>query len=302
MKDLITEYRYYLQSERRMSSNTISSYEKDIRNYVDYLENTLWVDDPELINEDHIKKFLASLKKKKYTSTSINRYLSSIKSFHKFLTLERVVKKNIALEVSSPKTDKKLPVVLSVEEVAKLLDSLAGDTPLHLRNQAMVELVYSSGLRVTELVTLQISNLHLTSKMIKILGKGSKERIVPVNDYALKILRKYITEGRPLLVKGKDNGYIFLNNHGQPISRISFFNILKEQAKIAGITKEISPHTLRHSFATHLLEAGIDLRLIQELLGHEDISTTQIYTHLSMKKIKEVYDSAHPRAKGEKNE
>ena len=162
----------------------------------------------------------------------------------------------------------------------------------------MFELIYACGFRVSELVGLKLVNLHLTSKMIQVIGKGSKERLVPVNDYAIKVLRRYLLEGRPLLLKdNKDNGFIFLNNLGQGISRVGFFKLLKDLCKKAGITKDVSPHTLRHSYATHLLENGVDLRYIQELLGHEDISTTQIYTHLSLGKVKEIYKNAHPREK-----
>lgn len=296
MRELAVEYRYYLRSERSMEQNTVSSYVSDIEGYLMYLEDVLYIDEPELIKEDDITKFLLSLKKKKYSTSTISRYLSSIKSFHKFLTKDGLVKKNVAIQISSPKIDKKLPTVLTVEEVTNFLDSIKGEKPLDLRNEAMFELIYACGFRVSELVGLKINNLHLTSKMIQVIGKGSKERLVPVNDYAIKILRKYLLEARPLLLKNsKDSGYVFLNNSGQVLSRVGFFKLLKDIAKKAGITKEISPHTLRHSFATHLLENGVDLRYIQELLGHEDISTTQIYTHLSLGKVKEIYKTAHPR-------
>lgn len=303
MKELATEYRYYLRSERAMQPNTVSSYVSDVETYLMYLEDVLYIDDPELIKEDDVTKFLLSLKKKKYTATSISRYLSSIKSFHKFLSKDGLTRKNVTLQISSPKIDKKLPTVLTVDEVSKFLDSIRGDKPLDLRNEAMFELIYACGFRVSELVGLKINNLHLTSKMIQVIGKGAKERLVPVNDYAIKILRKYLLEARPLLLKNsKDNGYVFLNNSGQVLSRVGFFKILKDIAKKAGITKEISPHTLRHSYATHLLENGVDLRYIQELLGHEDISTTQIYTHLSLGKVKEIYKTAHPRERENQNE
>lgn len=298
MIELATEYRYYLRSERRMEPNTVSSYVSDIEVYLTYLEEDLYIDDVDLIKEDDITRFLLSLKKKKFTPSTISRYLSSIKSFHKFLSKDGLVKKNVALQISSPKLDKKLPTVLTVEEVSKLLDSIEGDKPLDLRNQAMFELIYACGFRVSELVGLKLVNLHLTSKMIQVIGKGSKERLVPVNDYAIKVLRRYLLEGRPLLLKdNKDNGFIFLNNLGQGISRVGFFKLLKDLCKKSGITKDVSPHTLRHSYATHLLENGVDLRYIQELLGHEDISTTQIYTHLSLGKVKEIYKNAHPREK-----
>lgn len=296
MKELATEYRYYLRSERNMQKNTIDSYVSDIENYLTYLEEVLYIDEVELIKEDDITRFLLSLKKKKFSTTTISRYLSSIKSFHKFLSKDGLVRKNVALQISSPKIDKKLPTVLTVEEVTTLLDSIKGDKPLDLRNQAMFELIYACGFRVSELVGLKIVNLHLTSKMIQVIGKGAKERLVPVNDYAIKVLRRYLLEARPLLLKNsKDSGFVFLNNLGQGISRVGFFKLLKDLCKKAGIEKDVSPHTLRHSYATHLLENGVDLRYIQELLGHEDISTTQIYTHLSLGKVKEIYKTAHPR-------
>ena len=235
------------------------------------------------------------MKKMGYTATSMSRELSSIRAFHKFLHLEGIVHENVALALASPKKDKKLPTVLSVEEVMKILSLLNDDTPYNARNHAMIEVMYACGLRVSELVNLKISELHLTSKMISTTGKGTKERLVPINDYAAKVLKNYIIEHRPKLLKKQSSPYVFLNNLGEPISRQSFFILIKKLCTEAGIQKEISPHTLRHSFATHLLEAGTDLRLIQEMLGHEDISTTQIYTHLSKQKIKDVYKTSHPR-------
>lgn len=300
-QNLLREWRYYLQSEKMMSPNTTDSYISDVTFYLDFLSKKM-IDDVNLIKADDITLFIGRLKKNGYTSSSISRYLSSIKSFHKFLHLERLVQTNVASLVACPKVDKKLPVVLSIEEVTALLDHLGKDSIYQERNIVMMELLYATGLRVSELLTLKLSNLHLTSKIIKIMGKGSKERIVPVNDYAIKLLRDYIVNTRPKLIKSaKDPGYLFLNNRGQAMTRQGFFKILRTACQEAGITKEVSPHTLRHSFATHLLEAGTDLRLIQELLGHEDIATTQIYTHLNMKKIKEIYQEAHPRERS-KNE
>ena len=179
-----------------------------------------------------------------------------------------------------------------------ILNSLNADTPYNQRNQVMIELMYSSGLRVSELCGLKLKNLKLADYMIEVTGKGSKTRIVPVNKWTTKLLKAYLIEARPKLVKAtKDQGYVFLNNQGGPLSRQSVFKIIKKICEEVGITKDVSPHTLRHSFATHLLEAGADLRLIQEMLGHEDISTTQIYTHISKKTIKDVYNRAHPRGK-----
>lgn len=298
MNDLISEYQHYLVSEKMKSENTVHSYVSDLQNYIYYLNEKQGIDDIRNVDTKAIQKYLAYLKKLGYSPTSTSRALSAIKSFHKFLYLEHRTLENPATNLSSPKLDKKLPTVLSVEEVIKLLDSLDDSTPIHHRNKAMIEMVYGTGLRVSELVGLKLQDLHLTNKMISVKGKGNKERIVPINDYANKVLREYIINSRPKLAKpSKYNGYVFLNHLGTPISRQSFFLILKEQCNKAGITKEVSPHTLRHSFATHLLEAGTDLRLIQEMLGHEDISTTQIYTHLSNQKLKEIYKGAHPHGK-----
>lgn len=298
MNDLISEYQHYLVSEKMKSENTVHSYVSDLQNYIYYLNEKQGIDDIRDVDTKTIQNYLAYLKKLGYSPTSTSRALSAIKSFHKFLYLEHRTLENPATNLSSPKLDKKLPTVLSVEEVIKLLDSLDDSTPIHHRNKAMIEMVYGTGLRVSELVGLKLQDLHLTNKMISVKGKGNKERIVPINDYANKVLREYIINSRPKLAKpSKDNGYVFLNHLGTPISRQSFFLILKEQCNKAGITKEVSPHTLRHSFATHLLEAGTDLRLIQEMLGHEDISTTQIYTHLSNQKLKEIYKGAHPHGK-----
>lgn len=298
MEEILTEYRHYLVSEKMKSENTVKSYISDLQNYLYYLNVKLNIDDITLITTADIQKYLVYLKKLGYSPTSSSRSLSAIKNFHKFLFVEKRSKNNPAINLSSPKLDKKLPTVLSVDEVLTLLNSLKNDTPLHLRDQAMIETMYATGLRVSELVNLKLQDLHLTNKMICVYGKGEKERFVPINDYASKILREYIIEGRSKLVKpSKDNGYVFVNHLGDRITRQSFFKLIKEQCKLVGITKDVSPHTLRHSFATHLLEAGVDLRLIQEMLGHEDISTTQIYTHLSKQKIKEIYKGAHPHGK-----
>lgn len=296
MENLLVEYTTYLSSEKMKGQKTIDAYRSDLLNYFYYLENVSNIHDIKSTTTDDIKKFLSYLKKMKYSPSSSSRCLSALKSFYKFLVLEKYISSNPCQTISAPKLDKKLPTVLSVEEVMSLLNILKEDTPYNFRNKAMIEVMYGTGLRVSELVNLKLNELHLTNKMISTTGKGSKERIVPINDYAAKVLRDYIIKARhELIKKGKDQGYIFLNNLGEPLSRQSYFLILKRLAKEAGITKEISPHTLRHSFATHLLEAGTDLRYIQEMLGHEDISTTQIYTHLSKQKIKSVYNKAHPR-------
>ena len=296
MEEIVVEFTAYLASEKMKSNNTIESYKSDILNYLYFLENVKYIKDLKTVKTETILEYLSYLKKLGYSARSESRSLSALKSFYKFLCLENYIESNPVITISAPKLDKKLPVVLSVDEVMSLLNILNDDTPYNARNHAMIEVMYGTGLRVSELVNLKLSELHLTDKMISTIGKGSKERLVPINDYASIVLRNYIINYRPqLLKKGKDPSYVFLNNLGEPLSRQSIFLILKRLAKEAGIEKEISPHTLRHSFATHLLEAGTDLRYIQEMLGHEDISTTQIYTHLSKQKIKDVYSKAHPR-------
>ena len=210
--------------------------------------------------------------------------------------LEKYVDKNVAKLIKNPKQEKHLPTVLSIEEVTNLLNVLTEDNAIELRNKTMIELSYSSGLRVSELVNLKLGDLHLESGFIQIFGKGSKERIVPVGEVAIDLLYKYIKEGRPQYQNVLSKDYVFITRRGKNMSRQNFFDIIKQKAELAGITKDISPHKLRHSFATHLLERGIDLRLIQELLGHESISTTEIYTHINNQRLKDVYLSHHPRA------
>ncbi len=300
MQEHVIEFKYYLTSEKMVSKNTVMSYTKDIENYLNYLESYQLIDDVSLIKAENITAYLAFLKKYHYSSTSMSRAFSSIKAFHKFLLKEKLVKSNVSLLVDTPKIDKKLPMVLTVDEMMLILDKVDTSNDLGKRNQMMFELDYACGLRVSELINLKVTDLHMTSKMISIFGKGSKERLLPIHDYALAKLRDYLMNVRPNLLKGKkDFGFLFLNSRGEQLTRQAYFKILKQVASDVGITKEISPHTIRHSYATHLLESGVDLRLIQELLGHEDISTTQIYTHISQNKLKEVYNTAHPRQKKE---
>ena len=205
-----------------------------------------------------------------------------------------------AIKITNPKKEKKLPTVLSLEEVDAHLATFNESTPLELRNKTMVELTYSCGLRVSELINLKLSSIHLQMGIIDVVGKGTKERIVPIGNKASELIKRYLEFGRPKLVSPKINDYLFLNHNGEQMTRQMFFIIIRDKAKEANITKAISPHKLRHSFATHLLERGLDLRLIQELLGHSDISTTEIYTHINSAKIKDVFENSHPHAKNKK--
>ncbi len=300
MENYIKEYLFYVNDELALSKNTYESYRRDIEKYCDFIVNIRKKTDPMDIEIEDIRAYIGSLKRKHIAPSSQSRKLSALKSFHKFLLLEKYVKVNVAKMVTNPKQEKKLPVILSIDEIDQLLKSLKTDTPIAMRDKAMIELTYSSGLRVSELINLKISDYHPTMGFVDILGKGNKERIVPIGEEAIQYLNLYLKEGRPQLAKTGSNNYLFINRlNGGPVSRQSFFEIIREKALLAGINKPISPHKIRHSFASHLLERGLDLRLIQELLGHEDISTTEIYTHINNAHLKQVYLSAHPRARKE---
>ena len=286
----INEFIDYLRFEKKYSENTISSYKRDLNKLNSYLKK----DFTKLTKAD-IQKYIQDLSKNKNSNT-ISRTISSLKGFYKFLEINKYTNTNPLTTIISPKTARKLPKVLSEEEVNKLLDiNLNND--FDYRNKAMLELMYSSGLRVSELINLTVNDVDLKNSLVRIFGKGSKERIVPLNDYATEALNNYILYHRPKLFKQKENNYLFLNNHGNQMTRQGFFKTLKKIAKEKGIKSELSPHTLRHSFATHLLKYGADLRSIQELLGHSDISTTQIYTHITNEMLEKNYHEYHPHGK-----
>ncbi|MBN2605169.1 MAG: site-specific tyrosine recombinase XerD [Bacilli bacterium] len=292
---LLKEYEYYLKITKGLSHNSIVSYVTDLKEYIDFLEKNYEIKDPEKITKQEIRNFIARLKRKQNTQSSISRKISAIRSFHKYLLLEKIVSTNESIGVSSPKKEQHLPVILSVEEVELLMNAALGEKPLELRNRAMLELLYGSGLRITELIELRLSDLHLNMGFLNIVGKGNKERIVPIGEEGQYRLKRYLDRGRAMLKKVPGD-IVFVNHHGETISRVGFYKTLKSLVEKAGITKTVSPHTLRHSFASHLLENGVDLRMVQELLGHEDISTTQIYTHITKKQLKSVYEEFHPRA------
>jgi len=301
MKYLIKDYEYYLKQEKGRSQNTVSAYLRDLNQYKEFLERYHHITNVKDIEKRHIEGYLKSLSKH-MTAKSVARKLTAIKSFHHFLLIEKEVDSDISLHFATPKTAKTLPKVLSVDEVVRILEQVDKTDALGLRNKALLELVYGSGLRVSELLQIKIEDIHLNQSYILVHGKGQKERIVPISDMAVIAIRKYMIDGREQLLKDETSPYLFLNNQGHTLSRQGFFKLLKKLASDAGVETDCSPHTLRHSFATHLLENGMDLRTLQTLLGHEDISTTQIYTHISQKRIKEVYLSAHPRAQKEEKE
>lgn len=295
----ISDFKYYLQQEKRLAKNSIISYISDLNQYADFLvtyENITSVED---ITKLHIQRYITSLKRKAISKQSIARKITAIKEFHKFLTKDKVTDEDVAVLIDKPKLDKHLPVVLTQEEIALMIDSIKTDTPLGKRNKAMMETLYATGLRVSELINLKTTNIHLNSKYIDVVGKGDKERMVPLGEMAVIALRDYIENARNKLSKAPGNT-LFYNYQGNTMSRQGFFKYVKNLALENGITKEITPHTIRHSFATHLLQNGTDLRMVQELLGHEDISTTQIYTHIEKSHLKEMYEHTHPMARKDK--
>ncbi|MDE6584028.1 MAG: site-specific tyrosine recombinase XerD [Anaeroplasmataceae bacterium] len=296
-----SDFRYHLQTDKRLSPNTISAYMTDLELYGEFLVKYQQIEDITLVTEEHINKYIASLKRAEFSKQTIARKIIAIKEFHKFLYSENISTTDPAKFIDLPKPSKPLPVVLSKEEMNLMLESIETDTPLGLRNKAMIETLYASGLRISELVGLRTSDLHLREKYIVVVGKGNKERMVPLGDMAVVALRNYIEKGRPFLSK-KPGNTLFYNYQGNPISRQSLYKYIVKLAADNGIMKEISPHTIRHSFATHLLEGGTDLRIVQELLGHEDISTTQIYTHIDRLRLKDMYDHTHPLALKNKKE
>ena len=296
-----SEFRYYLL-DKRLSPNTISAYMTDLELYGEFLVKYQNLKDIAEVTEEHINKYIASLKRANLSKQTISRKIIAIKEFHKYLVSETdIVKEDPAKFIDLPKPSKPLPVVLSKDEIDRMLDSIETDTPLGLRNKAMIETLYASGLRISELVGLTLADIHLREKYIVVVGKGNKERMVPLGDMAVVALRNYIEKGRPFLSK-KPGNTLFYNYQGNSISRQSLYKYIVKLAKDNGIEKEISPHTIRHSFATHLLEGGTDLRIVQELLGHEDISTTQIYTHIDRLRLKEMYEHTHPLALKNKKE
>lgn len=290
INECIEKFIEYLIIDKKYSENTVKSYNNDLKKYENYFKNTKL----NSITEKHIKNYLKHLKNSNNDNRTINHNISTLRSFYKFLLIEKIIKTNPMEYIEMPKARKTLPKTLSIEEIDKLMNIKLTDD-FSYRNKAMLELMYSSGLRVSELVNVNIHDIDTSSCTIRIMGKGSKERIVPLGDYAINYISLYLKEHRENLIKKELNDYLFLNNHGKKMTRQGFFKIIKQIAKEQNIKTEFSPHTLRHSFATHLLNGGADLRSIQEMLGHESISTTQIYTHVSKEQIKENYNY-HPHA------
>ncbi len=286
----LNEFINYLRVEKRLSNNTISSYKLDIYKFYSYFKK-----DISKLDENDISRYIKFLNGNN-KPTSVNRNITSIKQFFKYLVKNNIYEKNIVKNFHALKTPKKLPKFLTIEEINKLLD-IKLKTDYDYRNKAMLELMYSSGLRVSELLSLELNSIDINNCIVRTMTKGKKERIIPIGEVALNYLKIYINEYRNnlLINKSKLTNILFLNNHGKIITRSGFNKILRGIKEKQGIDKYISPHVLRHSFATHLIENGADVRTVQELLGHENIETTEIYTHISNKYIETSYKESHPR-------
>jgi len=295
MKKLIHEFINYLSVERGLAINTLESYGRDLRQYSEFLETD---DETPLdsVSRTTILNYLLYLQSQGKATATIARRLAALKAFYQFLMREKRINADPTANLESPKLEKRLPKVLSVSEVERLLAQPEPGQPAGIRDRAMLELLYATGIRVSELVSLDVADVNLEMGYIKCSGKGSKERIVPLGTLAIQSCRDYLGAARLRLVREREEQALFVNHHGHRLTRQGFWKIVKKYAEDAKIDKEITPHTLRHSFATHLLENGADLRSVQEMLGHADISTTQIYTQVTRGRLKEVYAKAHPRA------
>jgi len=293
MKHDIDDFISYIIFEKRLSKNTSNSYKNDLEKYEKFM-NSVNISTTKDISKSDIEKYLQKLNEDNVKVTSIARKLTTIKAFHNYLFQKQILNVDVAETIERPKLRKKLPNVLTVAEVDLLLD-IECKTKFDYRNKSMLELLYGTGLRISELLDLKLTDFDLENCIIRCYGKGCKERIVPIGEYTMDSLINYL-KIRNQLLRGKNCEYLFLNNLGGRLSRFSFFKILKRMLIEKGIKKDVSPHSLRHSFATHMLEYGADLRSIQELLGHSDIATTKIYTHISNNKIKREYEEFHPRS------
>jgi len=296
-------YLAYLQYERKLSTNTIKSYLFDLKHFIDFIVSQYNVKVIEEVRSKHIRGYITSLNTYMYNNiifekqnSSINRAISSVKNYFKYLVNNDFIKKDPTKAIIAPKQNKKLPITLTVEEINKILHTFSSTKKNDIRDKAIVSILYSCGIRVSELINLALTNLFIDDDIIKIFGKGNKERIVPIGAIAKNDLIYYINHVRPEYArKTNSKGILFLSNRGIKISRKTIWNIIKNAGIKSGVEKNISPHTFRHTFATHLIEGGAGLRVVQELLGHSSISTTQIYTHLDQTYLKEIHKQYHPR-------
>jgi len=295
---MIRSYKIHLQVERNMPANTVNAYVRDVKKLQCYFQGVEISVNPTKVDARQLNKFVETLAELGLAPATQSRIISGIRSFYDFLIVENLIKHNPAEMLELPRKGLHLPEVLSLDEITKIIDSIDMSQPQGERNKAMVELLYGCGLRVSELINLKLSNIRWEDGFIVVTGKGNKQRAIPLGKIAEKQLKQYIEQVRVHeKIKRYSEDVVFLNNRGQKLSRAMIFHIIKQQASIAGLNKQISPHTFRHSFATHLIEKGADLRAVQEMLGHASITTTEIYTHLNREFIRQSILKFHPRAK-----
>jgi integrase/recombinase XerD len=291
----------YLRLEKSLSENTVSNYLFDLERFIRYLYEEHNIDTVSSVTDKIIESYIYYLRNKKsktgeyYSIKSINRHISSLKTFFKYLLSEKNIELNPTDIVDAPKSSRKLPEVLTIQEIDKMFMQTDTSDKYELRDRAIMETMYASGLRVSETVSLRINDIFFKEGILRIFGKGSKERIVPIGSSAIKFINLYLENSRPYFAKSISEDFVFLNFRGKYLTRMAIWNIIQKYSKMAGIKKSMHPHILRHSFATHLLEGGADIRIIQEMLGHSDISTTQIYTHVDREYLIEVHKTFHPR-------
>ncbi|HBF76186.1 MAG TPA: site-specific tyrosine recombinase XerD [Lactobacillus sp.] len=295
MDEQIEDFLHDLRIERGLAANTISSYRLDLKEFHQFLTKQ-HITDLNKVDQLTILNFLKQQQNSGKARNSVTRMVSTLRHFFQYLVQNDQLAVDPMAEIKAPKKGRPLPQVLTVAEVDALLAAPDTTNKYGIRDRAILEVMYATGLRVSELVHLKMGELHLEMGLIQTIGKGNKERIIPIGDVAIDWINRYLNQSRPLLLKQRTSPYLFLNAHGSGLSRQSIWQKIQRYVSVAGIRKHVTPHTLRHSFATHILENGADLRIVQELLGHSDISTTQIYTHISKKHLTEVYRKAHPRA------
>lgn len=295
MEIYVDDFINFLIVERNLSKNTIEAYATDLKGYVEFID-VRGVKRIENVVMEDVLAYLTNLQKHNFSPLTIARHLSAIRMFHRFLVGENIITENPVEEINSPKLAKKLPVILDQAEIERLMDQPDISNPRGLRDRALLEFAYATGVRVSELLTIENNNILFDDQLVRVFGKGAKERLIPIGEQAIYCVKEYQQRSRPLLAKvERPSDVLFLNHFGRPLSRMGFWKILRKYAVHANISKHISPHSIRHSFASHLIEGGADLRAVQEMLGHENIATTQIYTHLDREYLKEVHRTFHPR-------
>ncbi|UQS85428.1 site-specific tyrosine recombinase XerD [Apilactobacillus apisilvae] len=295
MDEVIKDYLHFLTIERGLSENTIKSYRQDLFEFYDYVYKQK-IDNIKNVDSDLILKYMKYMKENDKARNSIIRFISTMRKFFQYLLRFKYIDNNPMIKIDTPKPAQHFPSVLTVAEVDKLLTVPNTNDKYGIRDRAILEVMYATGLRVSEMIHLKMDNLHLEMGIIQTVGKGDKERIIPIGSEAINWINFYIGHSRNFLLKNRHSDYLFLNAHGGGLSRQSIWQKIKRDVALAGINKKVTPHTLRHSFATHILENGADLRIVQELLGHSDISTTQIYTHVSHEHLSKSFNKYHPRA------